>query len=299
MQNILTFDLEDWFLSSQELLPSFSPDVYELAAKKSMEYAYKNVKELLEILETHDTKATFFVFTKFAELYPELIREIRKLGHEVGSHTHSHKLVYAMRPYEFKEDLQKSKDILENLIDEKINAFRAPYFSIKPGTEWAFEILLEMGFNVDSSIFPIKRNLYGYPTWSREPCKVEIKNVGVIYEFPISTIKLRNFNFPIGGGGYHRVLPYWFIKQSIKKINKQNNPAVIYFHPYEINADELKDDAFKEIPRLTRFTQSIGKKTIKRKLNILLSDFRFTSIEKYIKHYIGYEKLKINNQCSF
>lgn len=299
MLNILTFDLEDWFMSSQELLPSFPPDVHELAAKKSMEYAYKNVKELLEILETHNTKATFFIFTKFAKLYPELIREIRKLGHEIGSHTHSHKLVYAMKPYKFKEDLQKSKDILENLIGEKINAFRAPYFSIKPGTEWAFEILLEVGFNVDSSIFPIKRSLYGYPTWNREPCIVEIKNAGVIYEFPISTIRLWNFNFPIGGGGYHRVLSYWFIKRSIKKINKQNNPAVIYFHPYEISVDELKDDIFKNIPIVTRFTQSFGRKTIKRKLSALLTDFEFTSLEQYIKLQTDYKKFEINNRCSF
>ena len=284
MLNILTFDIEDWVSSSIEIIPGGNKVITQKMIEKSREYGYANTKKILEILERYEQKATFFILTSFGEKYPSLIREIYNLGHEIGSHLHTHELVYKMTPKSFKNELKKSKAILEDIIGDEVISFRAPYFSIKPGSEWAFEVMVEVGIRYDSSIFSIKRKLYGYPGWQNEITKVETKS-GDLWEIPITTWRFwKKFDFPIGGGGYFRILPYSLVRKRLSKIAK-NKPIIVYFHPYEFNPAELQHPVFKGISQNFKFLQNFGRTKVTLKFQRLLNEFPFTSIKNFMENH--------------
>ena len=281
MINILTIDVEDWYTSSLAL---FDAPLTAYGQRPS-ELVIYNTRKILEILRDCNCKATFFVLATVAEHYPYLVKEIHNEGHEIATHGYSHKLVYQMTPIEFEEDLLKSVDLIENIINEKVIGYRAPYFSIVKKSLWALDILIKHGIKYDASIFPIKRYLYGIPDFSRFISVVKSKEKYHFREVPPSSVRIFNRNFPIGGGGYFRILPYWFIKWGIKKLNKNGHPAVIYMHPYEIDPEDIKMP-YKSLSRkirLTLFTQRIGRNKYIYKANKLFRDFRFNSIKENLK----------------
>lgn len=271
LRNILTVDLEEWFHAN------YNDCIFDTSAKYEVRVV-DNTLRLLEDFSKHNTKATFFVLGFVAENYPDLVREIYLRGHEIASHGYIHELVYKQSIEEFKYDVQKSIDLLENIINRKVIGYRAPSWSITENSLWALEILEEIGLAYDASVFPIKTFLYGIPSAPRFKYTPQYRGRKLdVFEIPMSTMKILGQNIPFSGGMYFRVLPYSIIKFGIKQLNRDNNPAIVYLHPREIDPAQ---------PRLKlNFTESLihytGIKTCEDKLIKLLKDFNFTSIREY------------------
>jgi len=277
MVNALTVDVEDWYQSSTELFECGDKDKLVYPSKK----AVSNTLHLLDLFDKHRAKATFFILGTVAEVFPQLVKQIYERGHEIATHGYAHKPVYRQTPEEFTKDLAKSIYLIEKITKERVIGYRAPYFSIIKRSFWALERIIEQGLQYDSSIFPIKRKLYGIPGSPIKPYVVCKKGNNNLLEFPISCLRIGNRSLPIGGGGYLRVFPYFYIKQGIERMNKQGIPAVIYLHPYELDVDkaDLPKGCFTFRDRLVRRAQSFNRLKGKIKINSLLSDFKFTSLK--------------------
>jgi polysaccharide deacetylase family protein (PEP-CTERM system associated) len=267
---MLTVDLEDWFQSSLELFNKVSrlEKVFRPTGR-----VVRNTHKLLEILEESGVKATFFVLGTVAEEFPGLIEEIYSQGHEIATHSYAHRLVYRQTREEFRQDLKKSIEIIEAIIGEKIWGYRAPYFSIREDSLWALEVVKEMALKYDASIFPAKRKLYGVSNMEK------IDTNGII-EFPVSKIDFLGYEFPFGGGGYMRLFPYMITKWTIRKLNRQGKPAIVYIHPYEIDPEDFQDYGLDNNlkTRFTRFTQEFNTEKTEDKIRALLRDFEFVAI---------------------
>lgn len=271
MRNLLTIDLEEWFHANYHDGVFDPHQTYEVRI-------IQNTERLLALFHEHQATATFFVLGYVARQHPQLIRQIAAAGHEIASHGYAHQLIYQQTPAVFKEDVRQAKELAEEIIGQKVKGYRAPSWSITPKSLWAWEVLEELGFAYDASVFPIKTYLYGLPSSPRFPYhpKYEGKTFKLL-EIPSSTVRILNKNIPFAGGFYLRALPYPFISQGLKAVNRQSEPAVIYLHPREIDPGQ---------PRLTlspkeSFIHYYGVKGCERKLVRLLRNFKFTSIESY------------------
>jgi len=268
MQNYLTIDVEDYFQVS-----AFE-DVVASNDWDSMEHrVFNNTSAILRLLKKYEVKATFFVVGWIAEKHPEVVHAIMADGHELGCHSYWHRRIYELTPEEFRADTLKAKSVLEKISNRKITSYRAPSYSITKKSLWALDILKELGFTIDSSIFPITHDIYGIPDSPRFHYTFDTQNID---EYPLSTAVFFGKNLPIAGGGYFRLFPYWFTKFALKKINnKDMQPFVFYLHPWEI--DE-KQPRFKQARLLSKFRHynNLGK-TLKR-FERLISDFAFVPL---------------------
>jgi polysaccharide deacetylase family protein (PEP-CTERM system associated) len=273
MRNILTVDLEDWLHSSLELFDGIQgcEEVY-----RPTERVVWNTQRLLRILEENRTKATFFVLGTVGESFPELIKDINRHGHEVATHGYSHTLVYRQTKEEFRQDLRKSINIIQNISGEKILGYRAPYFSIREDSIWAIDVLKEEGLTYDASIFPLRRRLYGVKDMDK------VTTNGII-EFPVSKMSFFGYEFPFGGGGYLRLFPYALTKWAIRRLNKQGKSAVCYIHPYEIETSDFQNYGLENNvkTRFITFAQKFNREKTEHKIRSSLRDFEFTAI-KYL-----------------
>jgi len=273
MKSLLTVDLEDWFQveNLRDAIPRSSWENQESRIEK-------NVDKVLGILDEEDTKATFFCLGWIVERFPGLIKKIHKEGHEIASHGYSHDVVYNLRRDEFSSELKKSKELLENIIGEKVIGYRAPNFSI---TDWAIDVLIENGFVYDSSLFPTMVNVrYGklidYNIQDK-PC-LELKEG--FYEVLLSCISVAGKNMPWAGGGYFRLTPYWIFKKGVEHILKKKDFVSIYVHPWEFDPTQPR---IKNIKLQYRFRHYINLKRTELKFALLLKDFKFQPIRNYIK----------------
>jgi polysaccharide deacetylase family protein (PEP-CTERM system associated) len=274
LTNILTIDVEDWYMDTD----ISTWDSYEDRVVQSTE-------KILEILDETNTKATFFVVGYVAEHFPELIEEIKGRGHEIGTHGYTHTPITKRTPSEFEEDLLKSIGILEDITKDKIRGHRACEFSIVEKTSWAIDILKKNGLKYDSSVFPVKTHLYGVPDaplFSYHITSLNIKRNNPeddFLEIPLSvySFPIVHKNIPISGGFYLRIFPYWFIKHAMKRINKKGHPAIIYIHPWEFDPDQPR---IKELKWYHYYRLS----STERKFKKLLKDFKFSSIQGWISH---------------
>ncbi|MFA5112646.1 MAG: XrtA system polysaccharide deacetylase [Desulfobaccales bacterium] len=271
MINFLTIDVEDWFHTSA-LDPYIGPEQWDHLAPRVV----ANVQRLLEILASHQTRATFFILGWVAERFPELVREIDALGHEICSHGYRHRLIYHLAPAQFKDFLQRSKQILEDIVGKPVRGYRATSFSIVQKTLWALDLIREAGFIYDSSIFPVSHHdIYGLGGCPRFPFKFE----NGLIEIPPSTIKIFGRNIPLGGGGYFRLYPYWMTRLGIRRINREGYPAMVYLHPWELDP---------QCPRVTqansrtRFRQYINLTKTEGRLHQLLSEFTWQPARNYL-----------------
>jgi polysaccharide deacetylase family protein (PEP-CTERM system associated) len=279
MINALTIDVEDYFqVSAFESVINFD----DWARFESR--VEQNTLRLLDILDAHNTKATFFTLAWIAERYPRLLREIAARGHEVGSHGYAHRRVYTQTPSQFQQETRLSKRILEDIVGQPILGYRAASYSITSHSLWALDVLQEAGFVYDSSIFPIRHDLYGIPGYQRF-CHVHLTDSGQsLVEFPISTVRIVNANLPVGGGGYFRLFPYCFTRWGIRHLNSiEGQPAVVYLHPWEI------DPAQPRIPagRTSRFRHYLNLAKTASRLARLLQDFQFSTMADVL-HNQGY-----------
>lgn len=239
--------------------------------------AADNTRRLLAVLREADVHATMFVLGKFAEAFPEVIREIRREGHELGCHGYGHIEIFKQSRQEFANDVRRSKDLLEQILGEPIKGYRAPDFSIVHDTLWALEVLAEAGFQYDSSIFPVYRSRYGIPDWPLGPVQVCLPGGENITEFPIGTFRWLGKNWPVGGGGYHRLLP-GFISRYFARRVMTSAPFVFYCHPYELDPLEFKQMSIK-VPLHVRLHQGVGRKRFLPRFKTFLDQFGGQPVE--------------------
>ena len=272
MLNAITIDLEDYYHAS-----AFDHIIDKHNWENMESRIQQNLEKVLSILDEYKVKATFFTLGWIAERHPILIRTIVNEGHEIASHGYNHKMINYHSKDSFKEDIIKTKKILEDITGIKTKGYRAPTFSITNSSLWALDILCEHGHLYDSSIFPIRHDRYGIPHAKRFPHIIKLSGNRTIKEFPPSTIRILECNFPIAGGGYLRLFPIKFIEWAIKKLNVvEKQPAVIYTHPWEF------DPAQPRIPSswLCRFRHYINLDSTEKKLRHLIKNFKFTTLNK-------------------
>jgi len=272
MLNALTVDVEDYFhveafasAVSREEWATYPPRVE------------RNVERILGLFGRHEVKATFFVLGWVAERYPRLIRQIAAEGHEIGCHGYGHRRLDEQTPEEFRADLRRVRSVLADQAAHPIVSYRAPSFSIHEETLWAFDLLLEEGFLIDSSLFPVRHDLYGMPSAPRFPHWRELSNGCAIFEFPPSTIRRWGNNWGVGGGGYLRFAPFRLTRWAMRNINeKERQPVMLYFHPWEIDPDQPRIRA-RWRSRLRHYTNLA---TTAQKIERLLQDLRFAPIHE-------------------
>lgn len=259
MINILTVDVEDWRQSNLGL--PISP------------WALQNTHRLLDILGEFDVHGTFFVQTLLAERYPELVRRMAVEGHEIASHGHSHVPLFKLTPAEFAFDLRRSLEILGSLSPDPVVGYRAPFFSIREDTLWSLDILREHGIRYSSSIYPFLGRRYGMARLSVRPHQI----VDGLVEIPLSVVKFAGRKWPVAGGGWLRVWPYWITRKAINRINSEGRPAVVYVHPYELNPEEIKEFRGR-IPWSFYWSVALNRHKTESKLRSLLRDYDFAPI---------------------
>jgi polysaccharide deacetylase family protein (PEP-CTERM system associated) len=274
MPNLLTIDVEDWFHTSA-LDPFLGPDRWPSLESR----VEANVQQLLEILATHQTRATFFILGWVAQRQAHLVKEIAALGHEIGSHGYRHRLIYHLTPAQFKDYLERSKKILEDLVSQPVLGYRATSFSIVKKTLWALDMIQAAGFTYDSSIFPVgNHDIYGLPDCPR----FLFKHKNGLLEIPPSTVSLFGRNIPLGGGGYFRLYPYFVTRLGIRRINTEGYPALVYLHPWEL---DRQCPRVQQADRPTKFRQYVNLGKTQDRLRQLLYDFNFICINDYLCNY--------------
>jgi polysaccharide deacetylase family protein (PEP-CTERM system associated) len=239
---------------------------------------------LLRLCREANCKATFFVLGYIGEHYPDVVKAIAQEGHDVASHGYAHQLAYRQSYDEFKADVKKSVDILENITGTKVLGYRAPSWSIVESNLHYLEALEELGMIYDASIFPVQTFLYGIPDAPTEIHKPRVngRELG-IYEVPMSVTRLAGRNIGYSGGFYFRFFPEFFIKRAIRAANKQGKNSIVYLHPREVNAQDSRLSLpFKE--NLIHYYNVGG---TERKLERVLNSFTFTSISEHLKQQYG------------
>ncbi len=272
LYNVLTIDLEDWFH-----VTNFEPYISRDEWKSCPTRIQHTVPRLLDILAEHDSHATFFALGWVARRFPALVKRISEAGHELASHGDEHRLVTVQSPEEFREQLLRSRDIIENVTGQQVLGHRAPSYSFRKSTDWAIQVLLESGFQFDSSVFPFGTRRDPRLCDARFPCLLYNHGSGAIVEYPLSTIRMAGLNIPIAGGGYFRLLPYPFIKRSIHDLNQEGHRAIMYLHPWELDPDQPRVDRASWLARFRHYHQL---DRTEAKLRALLTDFRFGSIRE-------------------
>jgi polysaccharide deacetylase family protein (PEP-CTERM system associated) len=210
--NILSVDVEDYFQ-----VEAFAGVVDRSQWESFPRRVEDNTLRLLDLFDERGVKATCFILGWVAERHPRLVAEIVKRGHEPACHSYWHRLIFRLSPQEFREDTQRAKTCIEQAAGIPVYGYRAPAFSITAKSSWAPEILVELGFRYDSSIFPIKHDLYGVPDAPRAPFLLKTPS-GVLREFPMSTFRVfSGMNLPVAGGGYLRIFPYWYTSMGVRR----------------------------------------------------------------------------------
>jgi polysaccharide deacetylase family protein (PEP-CTERM system associated) len=267
--NALTIDVEEHF-HPNAMDDAVSPDQWD----KLPQRAASNTYRLIDMLDELEVRATFFVLGWVAERQHQLVKEIARRGHEIACHGHRHRLVYKLTPEEFRTDVVQAKRVLEDLIGAPVVGFRAASCSLVESTLWALDILIEEGFEYDSSIFPIRHDIYGIPDFQRFPVRLRCP-AGEIAEIPLSTVRLWGRNWPVAGGGYLRFLPYWMTRAAVRRINRRDRAAaIVYVHPWEIDVAQPRLPAS---PR-ARLRQYTNLRHTEKRLRKLLGEFRFAPL---------------------
>lgn len=272
--NAFSIDVEDYFQ-----VAALAPSI-DRSSWSSREYrAEANTDRALELLARHEVKATFFVLGWIAEKSPGLVRRIVAAGHEVASHGQSHRDVYSQSPAEFAEETRRSKETLETISGQAVLGYRAASFSITSRSLWALDTLIELGFQYDSSVFPIVHDRYGIPGAEPHPGRLTAPSGGSIVEFPMSTASWLGRRWPVSGGGYFRILPYWLTTRGMRQVNQdQHQPFVFYMHPWEMDPEQPR----VKVGLRSRLRHYTNLQLFEQRLDRLLGEFRFTTMREVL-----------------
>jgi polysaccharide deacetylase family protein (PEP-CTERM system associated) len=271
MKNVMTVDVEDWFCvyNLSRLIPYAEWDRCESRVEPS-------TLRLLELFRKHGVEATFFVLGWVAERFPDLVKEIERGGHEVASHGYSHRLLTFMEPEEFRDDLQRSLEVLAAATTQEVRGFRAPSFSVTGKTLWAADILKESGIRYDSSVFPVGLHPdYGMPDANLAPYEL----VEGLTELPMGVAEVLGWKIPCCGGGYFRLYPYQVTRWLMRRCNAQGRAVMFYLHPWEIDPGQPR---VARLPWSKRFRHYNNLEKAEARLERLLSEFSFTSARTLI-----------------
>jgi len=273
--NAFTVDVEDYFhvaaLSSVISRDSWSSREYRVEA---------NTERLLGVLAERGVHGTFFVLGWVAERSPALVRRIAAAGHEVACHGYAHQLVYRQGEREFREETVRAKGCLESLIGQPVLGYRAASFSVTPASLWALDVLIDLGFRYDSSVFPIHHDIYGLPGASPEPNRLKAPSGRTLVEFPMSAARFYGVPVPVSGGGYFRILPYWLTRAGLKQINERSGrPFTFYVHPWELDPEQPRVD----VGWFSRFRHYTNLTRCENRLRRILSEFSFTSMREALR----------------
>jgi polysaccharide deacetylase family protein (PEP-CTERM system associated) len=233
VSNVFSVDVEDYFHveAFSDVVDRAKWDAYPCRVED-------NTRRLLDLADKLNQRGTFFILGWVAERFPSLVREIVNRGHEPACHSYWHRLIYKLTPAEFREDTMRAKTVIEQAAGMPVFGYRAPSYSITARSLWALDVLAECGFHYDSSIFPIKHDIYGIPDAPRFPFRVETPS-GELVEYPITTFRLMGErNLPVGGGGYLRIFPFWYTKLGFRKARAEEMPLIVYIHPWEVDPEQ-------------------------------------------------------------
>jgi polysaccharide deacetylase family protein (PEP-CTERM system associated) len=275
MLNALTIDVEDYFQVSafEDHIPRDEWDGYPSRV-------VSNTHRLLDLLDEHKVRGTFYVLGWVAHRFPGLAHEIRQRGHELGSHSYWHRLVYRMTPGEFRDDLRQSLAALEDAAGERVKLYRAPSFSITRQSLWALDILAEEGIRCDSSVFPIHHDRYGIPNAKRCIHSIDT-SIGSVCEFPPSVVRFAGMNFPVSGGGYFRLYPLTWTCRALAHVNRRDGqPFMFYIHPWELDPEQPRLNCGS---RTARFRHYLHLRSTRSKLCGLLERFEFGTVSEAIE----------------
>jgi len=275
MRNAMSIDVEDWF-HPEALRQHVQREDWDRLEPR----AGRVVDELLRMLDAARVRATFFVLGWVAEREPDLVPRLVRAGHEVASHGYAHRMITQQTPEEFAADLRRSLAVLRSQSGTAVRGYRAPSFSVVRDTLWALDILLGEGIEYDSSIFPVRHDRYGMPGAARTPGLVQAPSGRQIVEFPMSTAQAGPLRIPVSGGGYFRLLPYWFTRRGLRSINEREGmPFTFYLHPWEIDAAQPR----VQVKWLSRFRHYTNLSKCEGRLRRLLTEFRFTTMRKVLR----------------
>jgi polysaccharide deacetylase family protein (PEP-CTERM system associated) len=267
MVNALTFDIEEYF-HAEAFAEVVTPERWPTLASRVV----CTTERVLGLLEEMTTCATFFVLGWVAERHPGLIRRIRDRGHELACHGYGHQMITRQSRPEFLRDVLRAKAAIEDASGDSVIGYRAPTFSVVRETLWSLEALAEAGFRYDSSVFPIVHDRYGMPGSPRFPYRHRFGAGGELAEFPLSTVSVLGWRFPVAGGGYFRLLPYSVTRKAIRHLNRdEGQPAIVYLHPWELDVEQPR----LPVGGLTQLRHSVNTAATEAKLRRLVNDFAF------------------------
>lgn len=273
-------DVEDW--TSGVLSMWFGKDVSPEAG------VVDNSLRMLELLETHDAKATWFFLGDVAEAYPQLVRRVAEAGHRLGVHGWKHTPVWDQSPAEFRANVVRARNAVEQAGGAGVLGHRAPTFSIGASTPWAFEILVESGFAYDSSVFPFGGGRYGDPTAPIAPWTIDTRS-GPLIEIPLSVIPVLGRRLPVCGGGYLRHFPVAVTMTALRRLSTEGRRAIFFVHPYELETS-YRAEPFRlpiSVAKAARYwlwrkLQYRNRRCTKAKLERVLEEFPFRAIEDVV-----------------
>lgn len=269
--NALTVDVEEYFQ-----VTALSERIDRAAWQEYPSRVEENTEAVLQLLADGNVRATFFVLGWIAERFPQLVRQIAGEGHEIASHGMAHVRLPEQTAAEFRADVERTQSILADVSGTAIRGYRAASFSLTPDMTWAYEILGETGHHYSSSVYPMRHDIYGAPDAPRFSFRpiMELS----ITEIPITTLQIGQRRLPCGGGGYFRLLPYAYSRWGLKRINdRERQPAMVYFHPWEIDLAQPRVAGLSTRSRLRHYTNL---KRMTPKLRLLLRDFAWDRIDR-------------------
>lgn len=263
MIKIVSFDIEDWY-NHDDYSRDFAWEKHEVRI-------YDGTEKILSALAERGMKGTFFCVGWIAEHHPQIIKDIASAGHHLGCHSYQHELASRFSREQFREDTYKAKCLIEDVAGSEVNAFRVPSFSITKENLWAFDVLAELGFEYDSSVFPSVHEFGGIPTYPAEPSILRTHN-GDLKEFPICLGRFFGREFVYSGGGYFRVMPY-----SLLRMWTRNDPYVLsYFHPSDFDPGQPQ---MPQLSLIRQFKNRVGLKGAYRKFKKYIKEFEFVDME--------------------
>ena len=284
--NILTVDVEEWFVV--EALAERVPREQWPELPSTL---VDNCHRLLDLFARYDVRATWFILGWCAERFPALVEEIAASGHEVGCHSYLHRRVDGLNREEFVTDTRRALNAIIAACGVRPRGYRAPSWSLNERVSWVFEALVELGFLYDSSIFPIKHDIYGMPEAPRELFQMTFPDGRSLFELPATTYRVLGRNLPIGGGGYLRHAPLWYTRRVMRRLNRQGRPVVVYLHPWEIDPNPPR---LPGLTSLQRFRTQGSTRLMAYKLDRLLQEFRFGPAADYVeaagRRVVGFEQ---------
>ena len=274
--NAFSVDVEDYFQ-----VAALAPAIPRESWPKWESRVERNTDRMLGLLEECGIRGTFFVLGWIAERQPALVRRIAAAGHEIASHGYSHQLIYTQNPAEFRAETVRSKHLLEDLSGTAVLGYRAASFSITQRSLWALDVLAELGFRYDSSIFPIRHDRYGIPGATEEPGPVTAPSGATLIEFPMCVARWCGVRVPVSGGGYFRLLPFPITRWGLRQINAKGRPFTFYLHPWELDPEQPR----VAVSRLSRFRHYTNLHRCEERLRQLLAEFSFAPMREVLQAY--------------